>query len=99
MQISLTVSIARKSDYEVAVSGPDGSDNYTITYVGGTLTVRDNAYDSGRVTAAPGCNAGGEMTYTCSHDSYLALIGLIGFSLFWFVIKKKSERHRKVVKE
>lgn len=61
-----TVGVA--GNYGITADGPATSDNYSITYVSGSLTVRDHAYQ-GAVTTAPDCNAEGEMTYTCSHDS------------------------------
>ena len=61
-----TVSTA--GSYAITVSGAQTSDNYTVTYESGTLTVRNHDYN-GAVTASPTCIAGGEMTYTCAHDS------------------------------
>jgi len=67
--LNTEATVGAVGDYGITVSGAEASDNYTVTYVGGTLTVRDHAYNSGVVTITPTCMAGGEKTYTCSHDS------------------------------
>ena len=61
--------VGATGDYDVTVSGAATTDNYNVAYVNGTLKVRDHAYNNGEVTGMPSCNAEGEMTYTCSHDS------------------------------
>ena len=69
VSLSTNATVGAVGNYGITVSGAKASDNYTVTYEGGTLTVREHAYNNGAVTTAPSCMAGGEMTYTCSHDS------------------------------
>ena len=66
--LSTDGTVNTAGEYAITVSGATVGDNYTITYENGTLTVQNHAY-TGVMTTTPTCMAGGEMTYTCSHDS------------------------------
>lgn len=54
--------------YDITAYNATASENYTVVYTGGTLTVRDHSY-SGVVTLDPTCVSVGEKTYYCDHDS------------------------------
>ena len=67
--LSTDATVSTVGVYDIKVSGAEESENYTVTYESGSLTVRDHSYNSGAVTAKPTCTANGEMTYTCIYDS------------------------------
>ena len=56
-------------EYTITASGAGASENYSITYVSGKMTVRAHAWNDGTVTKAPTCAEKGEKTFTCEHNS------------------------------
>ena len=66
--LNTQATVGKAGEYEITITGAATSDNYSIAYESGALTVREHAY-TGAVTTIPSCNAPGETTYTCAHDS------------------------------
>ena len=66
--LNTQATVGKAGEYEITITGAATSDNYSIAYESGALTVREHAY-TGAVTTTPSCNAPGETTYTCAHDS------------------------------
>ena len=66
--LSTDATVNTAGEYTITANGADAGNNYSITHENGTLTVGNHAY-IGVMTTTPTCVAGGEMTYTCSHDS------------------------------
>lgn len=63
-----SANINTAGEYEITVSGALATDNYTVVYESGTLTVTPHDWDSGKITDAPSCTKDGKLTYTCRHD-------------------------------
>ncbi len=55
-------------EYAITISGAQVSENYSVTYVDATLTVREHLWNEGETTEKPTCTEKGIKTFTCTHD-------------------------------
>lgn len=87
--LTCNADMTKAGTYPITVSGASASENYTITYTDGTLTVTDKLIPSVTISAVPtaltgggtvtltvtGLPAEGEATVTCSEESIVLTPG------------------------
>ena len=83
-------------EYDILVNGNAEDGNYVVSYTKGTLTVREHTDENGDLICDSGCgknlsnNGLGVGAIVGIVVGAVAIVGLGGFFVAWFVIKKKK---------